>query len=311
MAYEISPFFNWVGFSSRIYIYTLSPKQRCLCVFIIAHIARVSWRFNPENCQRHLKIGPWKIKFLWKPWFLGLWKLSGVFPSKLELTLVQFISYTVIRTIPPKKKQYSKITKGAVVESPNINSTNTVNTCKLFMVTATKSLLNCASASAVRIGVSSSREAPETSNVGWICWPVSNIYNKGNAWKMDGNVWNMDGNVWNMDGHVLKKWMDMWMIDISYHLMHSNFHGRCSSYVWWGPIKNTTASGCRNICFFISMCFMFWNLRVLSTSFGFVFFPRSYTIREVHRKTGQVNGGETPPSLGAEHVALRSSRNAA
>ena len=68
------------------------------------------------------------------------------------------------------------------------------------MVTATKSLLNYASASAVRIGVSSSREAPE--NVGWIFWPVSNICDKRNAW-------NMDGNVWNMDGHVLKKWIDI------------------------------------------------------------------------------------------------------
>ena len=54
--------------------------------------------------------------------------------------------------------------------------------------------------------------------------------------------------------------------------MHSNFHGRYSSYVWWGP-KNITSSGWRKICFFISMWFMFWNLRVLSTRLV-SFFPK-------------------------------------
>lgn len=88
-------------------------------------------------------------------------------PVQIGIDIGHWFSLLVIRLYvqsPPKKKQYLKKTKGAVVESPNINSTNTVHTCKLFMVTATKSLLNYASASAVRIGVSSSREAPE--NVG-------------------------------------------------------------------------------------------------------------------------------------------------
>lgn len=68
-------------------------------------------------------------------------------------------------------------------------------------------------------------------------------------------------------------WMDMYLKNgLIYHLMHSNFHGRYSSYVWWGP-KNITSSGWRKICFFISMWFMFWNLRVLSTRLV-SFFPK-------------------------------------
>ena len=103
----------------------------------------------------------------------------------------------------------------------------------------------------------------------------------------------MDGNVWNMDGHVFKKMdghVNDWYI-ISSHafkLSWSIFQlclMRTKKYHFIGMKENM-----------LRHFNVFHALKPESSvdSFGFVFFPRTHTTREVHRKTGQVKWGGNP-----------------
>ena len=139
--------------------------------FYHSHMARFSWRFNPENCQRHLINRPLQNQIPLETMIFGVYESFRWFSRpNWNWHWFSLLVVRAIRTIPPKEKKtiFKQKTKGAVVESPNINSTNTVNTCKLFMVTATNSPCELLPVHQRRQNwwKSSSREAPETSNCG-------------------------------------------------------------------------------------------------------------------------------------------------